>query len=383
MTDINAKIDWQPGMEISAQTFRELTDNLDFKQRVMSMIANNNRSGLLPDTDFDCQGTFVKNVLEINHFRCRAILPSGRILDADENVAIKIPYLYGDKYYLSVSFGNEEVQFDKEEVTFVRPQYVYELHTMDEMENLDCIPVMKFDVKDGMFAISGSFIPPTLLLKTAPRFENYIESIAEKMGLLTDHANLEEGEGKRSLLRYLFMLKSYDRQASTHDFMQFVQEMANAVDYHIMRPNTENAPEVPQCSRFDVEEWLSWFEDYLNGAKTVLDGVVLEDHSIDYEKLKEEIKAEVYARVYPELLEQLRKAIMEEIIPDVQEQLKEFLTNYINGVLRQELKDDLLEELNPLLYDKLYKALYDALFNALYVPVEEEKEEEKDFVPQI
>lgn len=383
MTDINARIDWQPGMEISAQTFKELTDNLDFKQRVMSMIANNNRSGLLPDTDFDCQGTFVKNVLEINHFRCRAILPSGRILDADENVAIKIPYLYGDKYYLTVSFGNEEVQFDKEEVTFVRPQYVYELHTMDEMESLDCIPVMKFDVKDGMFAISGSFIPPTLLIKTAPRFETYIESIAEKMSLLTDHANLEEGEGKRSLLRYLFILKSYDRHASTHDFMQFVQEMANAIDYHIMRPNTENAPEVPQCSRFDVEEWLSWFEDYLNGAKTVLDGVVLEDHSIDYEKLKAEIKAEVYARVYPELLEQLRKAIMEEIIPDVQEQLKETLTNYINEVLRPELKDTLLEELNPLLYDKLYKALYDALYNALYVPVEEEEEEEREFVPQI
>lgn len=203
------------------------------------------------------------------------------------------------------------------------------------------------------------------------------------MSLLTDHANLEEGEGKRSLLRYLFILKSYDRHASTHDFMQFVQEMANAIDYHIMRPNTENAPEVPQCSRFDVEEWLSWFEDYLNGAKTVLDGVVLEDHSIDYEKLKAEIKAEVYARVYPELLEQLRKAIMEEIIPDVQEQLKETLTNYINEVLRPELKDTLLEELNPLLYDKLYKALYDALYNALYVPVEEEEEEEREFVPQI
>lgn len=68
--------------------------------------------------------------------------------------------LYGDKYYLTVSFGKENVQFDKEEVTFVRPQYLYELHTMEDMENLDCLPVMKFDVTEGMFSISTTFITP-------------------------------------------------------------------------------------------------------------------------------------------------------------------------------------------------------------------------------
>ncbi len=383
MTDINARIDWQPGMELSAQTLKELTDNLDFKQRVMSMIANNNRTGLLPGTEFDCHGAFVKNVLEITHFKCRAILPSGRILDADEDVVIKIPFLYGEKYYLTASFGNDVVQFDKEEVTFIRPQYIYEIHTMEEMESLDCLPVMKFNVTEGMFSISDSFIPPSLLIKTHPRFETSIQSFVEKISLLTDHANLEEGEGKRCLLRYLFMLKSYDRQASTHDFMQFLQEMANAIDYHIMRPNTENAPVVPQCSRFDVEEWLTWFEDYLNGAKTVLDGVVLEDHSIDYDKMKEEIKAEVYDRAYPELYEQLKKDILEKFLPEAKEQIEETITTYINDVLRKELKDTLQEELYTSLYDKLYQPLYDALYNALYVPVEEEEEEEKEFVPQI
>ncbi len=385
MTDINARIDWQPGMELSAQTFKELTDNLDFKQRVTSMIANNNRSGLLPDTEFDCQGAFVKNVLEINHFKCRAILPSGRILDADEDVVIKIPFLYGDKYYLTVTFGDGEVQFDKEAVTFVRPQYLYEIHTQEEMESLDCLPVMKFNVTEGMFSISTTFITPCLLIKSEPRFKTYIKSFTEKLSQLTNHANLEDGEGKRCLLKYLFMLKSYDKQSSTHDFMQFVQEIANAVDYHIMRPNTESAPEVPPYSRFDVEEWLTWFDSYLNGAKSILDGVVLEDHSIDYEKMKEEIKAEVYERAHPELYEQLKKDVLEKFLPEAQEQIKEAITTYVNDVVRKELKDTLEEDLVASLYDKLYQALYDALYASLYVPTEKEEEEQEEllFIPQI
>ena len=381
MTDINARIDWRPGMEISAQTFKELTANLDFKQRVTSCIANNNRIGILPNSEFKCHGAFVKNVLEIDQFKCMALLPSGKIIDADENVSIKIPILYGDKYYLTVSFGHDEIQFDKEEVTFIRPQYLYEIHTMEEIEGGDYLPIIKFNVSDGMFSIATTFIPPYLLINADNRFNTYIESYVAKISQLTEHPNLEDGEGKRCLLRYMFMLKSYDKQESTHDFMQFVQEIANAIDYYVMRPHTESVPDIPAYSKYDVEEWLSWFEGYLTGAKSVLDGVVLEDHSIDYEKMKQEIKADIYDRVYPELYEQLKKDILEKFNPDMEQQIKDALTTYVNDVLRNELNTSLQTELSTTLYDKLYHILYDALYNALFVPVEEEEQEE--YVPQI
>lgn len=383
MTDINARIDWQAGMELSAQTLRELSANLDFKQRVTDCIANNNRIGLLPDAVFDCQGAFVKNVLEIEHFKCRALLPSGRIVDADEDVAVEIPFLYGDKYYLTVSFGDGEVRFDKEEVTFVRPQYVYEIHTMEEMEAGDFLPLMKFNVEDGMFTIAHTFIAPCLLVKSDERFDSFTQTFIEKIEQLAGHSNMEEGEGKRSLLRYLFMLKSYDRQESVHNYMQFVQEIAHAVDYYIMHPNKETAREVPAWSRFDAEEWLSWFSEYLDDARRVLDEVVLEDHSIDLEKLKEEIKAELYEKLYAELYNQLKKDIEEKFAPEIENRIKEALTAYINDVLRKELSDALQEELPPLLYDKLYKALYDALLKALSIPVEKKEIVVDEFVPKI
>lgn len=381
MTDINAKINWQPGMELTAQALREFAESLNFKQQVTSSISHHHRLGILPDVPYSCEGAFVKNVLEINHFRCMAVLPSGRIIDACDDVTVKIPLLYGEKYYLTVAFGPDEVSFGKGEVPFVRPQYVYDIHTFEELAQSDCLPIMKFIVKDGVFNIDAAYIPPQFLLETDERFAEYIHTFTERLSQITSHANLEDGDGKRCLLRYLFELKSYDLQDTTQHFMQFIQCVAHTVDYHIMQPNTESAPQIPACSRYDVSEWLEWFADYLTGAISVLNKVVLEDHSIDYEKLKQEIQADVYHRVYDEIYGQVKRDILDKFNPEMEKQIKEALTNYINHELKQDLRESLQQELSTSLHEKLYQPLYDALYNALYVPVEEEEEEE--FVPQI
>ena len=67
------------------------------------------RLGLLPGSEFSCRGTFVKNSYEIDRFRCLAVLPSGRIISADEKVSLPIPMLFGTEYYLSVGYGTEEL----------------------------------------------------------------------------------------------------------------------------------------------------------------------------------------------------------------------------------------------------------------------------------
>lgn len=382
MTDINARIDWQPGMQITAQTMKEMAESLDFKQRMMNLIANNNRIGILPGTEFSCQGIFVRNVLEIDHFKCRAILPSGRIVDANENVSIKIPILYGDKYYLTISFGEGQVSYDKEEVAFVRPQYLYEIHTMDELENGDYMPLQRFNVKEGTFNIAPDYIPPTLLISGNERYQHFIDIYSEKLQLLATHANLEEGEGKRCLLRYMFMIKGYDRKETTRNFLKLMQEIAQAIDYYVVKPNTTNTEEIPAMTPYDVEEWLSWMQGYLDTAKSILDSVVLEDHSIDYEKMKQEITADVYERAYKEIYEQLKKDILEKFNPDMEEQIKDTLTHYLNEVMRPEISNELKDKLSTSLYDQLYKILYEALYAALYVE-EEKEEEEEEFIPQI
>lgn len=381
MTDINSKIDWQPGMELTAQSLKELAANLDHRQRMTGSIAHDHRSGILPQSEFRCQGAFVKNVLEISSFRCMALLPSGRIVDADEDVTVKIPLLYGDKYYLTVAFGEGEVAFGKGEVAFVRPQYLYEIHTIDEIAENDCMPVMKFTVSEGIFNIDTSYIPPHFLLQDDNRLAGFIDTFAAKLSELARHANLEDGEGKRCLLRYLFQLQGYDRGETTQHFMQFVAELAYAIDYHVMRPHLDHAPDIPASSPYDVAEWLTWFADYLSGAQSVLDKVVLEDKTIDYEKLKQEVADDVYQRAYGKIYAQVKRDILDKFNPEMEKQIRERLTAYLNDTLGIQLHDTLQTELSASLHEKLYQPLYDALYNSLYVPPVEEEVEE--FVPKI
>ena len=372
--DIDARINWMPGMELTAQTFLELDRNLDFRQQVAVRAAlGGQRLGLLPGAPFLCQGVFVKNTYEIERFQCLAVLPSGRILSADEKVTLTIPMLFGEEYYLTVTYGDQDCRFEREEVPYVSKRKVYALHTLEELPKEDLLPVARFRVKDGVFSVDPDFIPPCLLLEADPRFKEFASALLEKLQVLSSHANLEEGEGKRAFLRYLFQLKGNPLDGDVKEFVQFTQEVAQAVDYYIVTLNTENPVPVPAPSQYDVQKWMQWLLDYLSGAVSILDSVVLEDNSIDYEALLAQAKAELYERLHPELREQLLKQIKEELQQELSEKLSVALRQFIEGEVKPGVHDTLFSELDPSLHDRLYQELYEQLYNALYVPTPEEK----------
>ena len=378
--DIDSRINWMPGMELTAQTFKELDANLDFRQQVAVRAAlGGSQLGLLPGAEFSCKGVFVRNTYEIERFRCLAALPSGRILSADEKVTLTIPMLFGNEYYLTVTYGEQEHAFEKEEVPYVSTVKAYAIHDLGELSKEDLLPVARFRVSDGVFAVDPDYIPPCLLLSADPRFAEFGAAYAEKLQALAAHEKLVDGEGKRCILRYLFLLKGYNWEGSVRDFVQLTQEIAQAIDYYIVTPNTDKPVAVPTPTQYDVQKWLQWLSDYLSGASSILDGVVLEDNSIDYEALLAQAKAELYERLNPELREQLLLQIKEELREELREQLTGSLTEFIDGQVKPGLHDSLNAELDPSLYGRLYPELYDALYNALYVP----EEEEEKFYPMI
>lgn len=207
-----------------------------------------------------------------------------------------------------------------------------------------------------------------------------MEQLTKKVSLLAEHPNLESGEGKRAFQRYAFLLKSYDTQGRTHPFIQLTYEIVQAVDFYIVRPNTEAPATIPVYSVYDIANWLDWLDSYLHNAANILDKVVLEDHSINFDELKAQIKAELYERLRPELHEQLYTELKAKLYAEISEELTIRLTDYINGQLKTELHSLLSGELSEELYENLYKNLYESLYNALYVPVEEEEDE---FTPLI
>lgn len=378
--NINSRIDWKAGMAISAQTFLVLDENLRHRQQAATRAVNGNEFGLIPFTEFDRQGGFVRNKLEIDHLACMALLPSGKILHIDEKVVVTVPLVYGNEYYLACGFGEKEVEFDVKEVPFVRPEYTYGIYSLSELEGTDLFPVMKFKVSDGIFSIDESYIPPCLYLSSDNRFQPYLEQLTKQVSLLAEHPNLESGEGKRAFQRYAYLLKSYDTQGRTCPFIQLTYEIAQAIDYYIVMPNTETPVTIPAYSGYDIANWLDWLDSYLHNAAGTLDKVVLEDHSIDFDELKAQIKAELYEQLRPELYEQLYTELKAKLYAEISEDLTVRLTDYINQQLKTELHDLLSGELSEELYESLYKNLYESLYNALYVPVEKEEDE---FTPLI
>lgn len=365
-------------MELTAQTFRQLYQNLDFHQQVAVRAAlGGSRLGLLPGAPFSCNGIFVKNSYEVERFQCLAVLPSGRVLSADEKVSLPIPMLFGDRYYLTVGYGTGERSFEVEGVPYVCAPRVFAIHSLEELDKEDIFPVARFTVSNGVFAADPAFIPPCLLLSADERLAAFGADYIGKLQALASHANLEEGEGKRAILHYLFLLKGYQWDGGVKEFIQLTQEIAQAIDYYIVTPHQDSPVAIPTPSPYDVQLWLQWLSDYLTGASTILDGVVLEDNSIDYEALLAQAKAELYERLNPELREALLMQIKEELRTELKEQLSTTLLSFINGEVKPGLHDSLASELDPSLHERLYTELYEALYNALFVP----EEKEAEFIP--
>ena len=369
-----------PGMELTAQTFRQLEASLDYRQQIALKAAlGSNQLGLLPGSEFECDGVFVKNTFEINRFRCLAILPSGRIIDSDQEVIVNIPMLYGDEYYLGVSVSSDNPhEFEKEGVPLQRPNYTFAIYTIEDIKKKDIFPVVKFLAKDGILTFSQDYIVPCLFISENKRFKEIKEKIISLLEALSVHPNLEEGDGKRMLFRYIFILKSLNGSIPLKDFISLTQEIVQAIDYFIISPHSEQRQEIPEPDYYDIEKWLTWSQSYMELAKNVLDKVVLEDNSIDYNALLEQAKKELYERLQPELLEKLPQQIKKEVYEEMAEKLKEFLPSYLKEKLDEIKKligDDLANYLEPKLFDDLYKKLYDALYVA--------PEEEDEFMPMI
>lgn len=378
--DINARINWQPGMELTAQTFLQMDAELDFRQQMAIRAALGEHClGLLPGLPFNAKGAFHANTYEIGHLQMTALLPSGRIIHEDDQVVVSIPLLYGSEYYLTVGFGDGYAPFEKEGVPHIRPQYVYAVHTSEEVQANDAFPIARFTAQEGVFALDEKFIPPCLLLSCHPAFADFGRQFAELLRTLAEHQHLKEGDGKRMMMRYFFIMKSYDMQGRVADFVSLTHEIAQAVDYFVMTPYSDRQVDIPAPRSYDVAKWLQWLAAYLTGAVTVLDNIEPEDDTIDYEALLAQAKQELYERLNPELYERLLLQIKDELREEIGQSLKEALTSYMNDTLKPELEQLISDDLHERMYDKLYNELYDKLYDALYVP----DEEVADFMPII
>ncbi len=381
MMNINSKIDWKDGLEINSKTLITFDKNIDSRQQILAKISTGNLFGIVPVDDFEINAAFVRKKLEINRFVCTALLPSGSIIQADESVEVPIPMLYGDKYYLTVSFDREQIAYTNDNVPLLRPKYKYLILTLEEIkQKVDLLPILKFKVDDGIFSIDENYIPPYLFASSSPRYGEFIQKYIDGLTILAEHQNLESLEAKQVLLRYVFVLQNIRADKRVRDLLDLLQEIEQAVYYYIVKPNTNSPINNLIGSEYDILERLQFVGDYILAASSILDKVVLEDKTIDMERLKREVKEELYEQLRDELYRKLVDEIKPMIEKDIYDNLYTVLTDYLNNDFRESLKQSLGDELYDRLSENLFVSLYDKLYEALYVPVEDEK---KDFMPII
>jgi len=383
--DINARINWLPGMELTAEAFSSFDENLDFRQQAAIRAALGSRIGLLPGLPFRCEGSFQHSDFRVEEFRCMALLPSGWILDSDQGFSVPVPQLTEPGYYyLCGGFSPKLTIFERRGVEFVRPVYQYEFLSAADLKCGDMIPLLRFNLHGQDFDLDPDFITPCLTIAGDERISEHIACIAELLATIEKHPNLEPGEKHRFIDHCRVSFENLYPQYAVEDLLKQTHEMVNSLEYLLFEPEGKSIKDtVPECSQYDIQLWLVWVEQLLERAQTVLDGVVLVDDSIDYDKLKAELRAEISDMLRQELHPELERMVEEQTTARVQEMEQRLTTTmqgYIDGTTRPQLHDQLFGELDEPMRKDLYRQLYDDLYRALFVPT---KVEEDTFMPLI
>lgn len=379
--DVNARINWAPGMELSSKTFTALDGNLHHRRVLSFRIASGGNYGIIPGTRFCADGIFAKGNFEIPLLECTAMLPSGEMLCINEPLVTPMPKLSEGEFFLCVAFGEGDVEYERDGIGYIRPEYTSRICSKDELEGSDLFPIMKFVVSSGMCSVIPSYIPPCFSMASLPAFGSFVQSVDGLLQRIISHRNMPEGDSKASLLRCRFELGALKVDSEVTALLSVTGKICGNVDYFVFSLLKDgNRPVVPVVSNLDVADGFDSVCRYLEAALVVLDATPLVDDSIDYDKMKAEIAEDLRGRLVPELTGSITASLREALNADIEAKLAVSLKDYLDGTFRQQLESSLRttlsEELSKSLYESLYKALYDALF----VPV---KEETQVFIPNI
>lgn len=381
-------------MELTDKVFRHLQHDLSARQEMTVRAALcDGRYGILPEGECHVNAAFVKRRLELTGLRLDALTPQGTIISVDDDLALEIPQLKGDEYFLCVEETGEMHRFERDGIPYAAPAYQLVLREAQEMADLGAgFPVRHLTIKDGALNIDAEYILPCLSLASDSRFEEYHGRLTDLLEAIANHVNMDEGDCKRTLLALLFRMRSFQMQRQVRDYTELLQEVAQAVRYYVigqLAKTLENCPQQPLALDQDARQkpvqhniaaFLQWMVEYLTAQQEIMAQVVIVDNSIDYEKLKAELREDIYNQLHEELYDKMRAelhdSLTEELTEDIMAKARSLMQDELAPALRQELTDSLLAALRDLLHDSLYQELYDAL----YRPTEENGEE---FMPLI
>ena len=366
-------------MVLTSRLLNTLSVKTEYRDSAIVKTLLGDLFGMVPGARLSAQGLFAKGNLEVPALKCFAMLPSGRFLDIDEDAVFPMPKLGPGEYYFSAGLGKEQVEFECEGTSMVRPAYEYAVLTFEELKEHDMLPLIRLTVADGKCSIDENYIAPCLAAADDGRIAVHCTEIADRLEAVISHVNMDESRGKHLFIRYGVQLRNMAGTESLHRLVYTLSGLADTLD-HFIFSHSDSCEDIPPFSCFDLEKWMQWLKGYVESAAQALDSLELEKREIDVEALKAQIEEDLTDKLKPELSEsiaaELRDTLTREIEASIEDKLREFIDGTFAARTHDTLKEELQGELNAALYESLYKALYDAL----YTPP---KDESEGFTPLI
>lgn len=375
--NINARINWKPGLELTSTLMKKWDESVSERCKALARIFHAGAC-LFPDTRLDLSARFVRKNLEIEIHDCKALLPSGRIIEIEEAVAIPMDSVKEDGNYFVCATAGDIVDYEQGGVTMSCRQIRFEVLDGAEAGKGDFLPLLKLKVEDQTAEIDQNFIVPSLVIASDPKLVERKNHMVERLKSILDHPNLEEGYCKRALHKSCMILEHVAEDKLTLELMRMcVGNIVELLDYYFVKSASLHEEFVSYDS-LNISGWVDSLEVIFDTSVTMLDNYVAEDNSIDVEALKREIHDSLKTEMETELTDAIDER-MRNVENALTDRLSSELRTFVSGELADMLHERLRVELDDELRDSLYKSLYDALYDALFIP-----EKERDvFMPII
>lgn len=389
-------------MELTSGVFVHQQHDFDNRQQLLLRAAIGSVGmGILPMYPLHVEGAFVGNTFEMNNLRLTALLPSGAVLSVDDDLTLTIVSQPLPECFVCVGPANGKTHcFERDGIPYKAPVYELSLHSLDELEradeSLDVLPLKRLYVEGDLLNVDASYVPPMISTASHKAFGEFVSMYVELLTKLATHRNMEDGDGKRTLLHLCFRLQSLTGKESVVELVRLLRETDQALDYHIrlglggqqvlrqgsgQEPTRELAADprrVPHTNH--IRAYLSWLKEFMNALLLSMDDVVTESRHIDVEALKRELYTQLLEQLKQQIDEKIRMELRDVVMPELTATITEKLQAYVDDRLRPKLKEVLYEAL----HDRLYQELYPALFNALSGLVAKEEHQPEDvFTPLI
>ncbi len=263
-TDI--RIDWQPGMEITPQTFIDMENNIaEYRMLVRKMIAAKN-FGIIPRTKFSISQEVFNGILLLKQIDCDVLLPTGQVvvIETNANISMNIPPKDVAELYLTVELGDKVNGFNRGGTFLAANEVKFDIKPLEEIRT--AIPLLKLVQNNGNWSVYDGYIMPVMTVRSSVKLLEKLDLLKQSVQKIMEHENINIMEGRVMVEVLIDQLASFSVDDSSRELVLLCKRIATALSYAIHKRKAE----LPAPNIMNVEPYLDAFMHFLEDTAVAM-----------------------------------------------------------------------------------------------------------------